>query len=267
MRTSGTSVFRMAAWVGSAGVFLALMTWVIGDYVAPQLREQANQQKTQAKFNQFVRAGDQSVWARDNNTFISVRQQRGADNFGGLYVFEFNDQHELKRMVKADSARLETPTHWLLQNFGESSFEGDRVIAVRKPSADFETHLSPEFLKMSAIEPSSMSAMALYRYVAHLKENDVEARSYETEFWARIARTVSLIVVVMLAVPFALGPLRSSGAGARTVVGILIGAAFFLLASVLESGGQVFNLTPVEVAWAPTALMAIVTVAALFKVR
>jgi lipopolysaccharide export system permease protein len=75
MRTSGTSVFRMAAWVGSAGVFLALMTWVIGDYVAPQLREQANQQKTQAKFNQFVRAGDQSVWARDNNTFISVRQQ------------------------------------------------------------------------------------------------------------------------------------------------------------------------------------------------
>jgi lipopolysaccharide export system permease protein len=267
MRSSGTSVYRIASWVASAGVFLAVITWVVGDYVAPQLRERADQQKTQAKFNQFVRAGDQSVWARDNDTFISVRQQRGEDNFGGLYVFEFNDQHELKRMVKADGARLITSTHWQLQNFGESSFEGDRVIAVRKPSADFETHLSPEFLNMSTIEPSSMSSTALYRYVTHLKANDVEARSYETEFWARISRTVSLIVVVMLAVPFALGPLRSTGAGARTVVGILIGAAFFLLASVLESGGQVFNLTPVEVAWAPTILMTVVTFAALFKVR
>ena len=40
----------------------------------------------------------------------------------------------------------------------------------------------------------------------------------------RVARVAAMLPVVMLALPFALGPLRSSGQGARTVIGILIGA-------------------------------------------
>ena len=49
----------------------------------------------------------------------------------------------------------------------------------------------------------------------------------------------------MLAVPFAFGPMRSTGTGARTVVGIMIGVVFFLMAKMLESGGAVFDLPPI----------------------
>jgi lipopolysaccharide export system permease protein len=68
-------------------------------------------------------------------------------------------------------------------------------------------------------------------------------------------------------VPFAFGPMRSTGTGARTVVGILIGVAFFFLAKMIESGGDVFNAPPIAVAWAPTLLLALVTTAALARVR
>ena len=63
----------------------------------------------------------------------------------------------------------------------------------------------------------------------------------------------------MLAVPFAFGPMRSTGTGARTVVGIMIGVVFFLMAKMLESGGAVFDLPPVVIAWLPTALLALIT--------
>ncbi len=267
MRTSGTSLYRMSAWVASAGVMLALVTWVIGDYVAPSLQEQAQQRKTFAKFNQVVTAGDRSAWAKEGNTFISVQQQRADNHFGGLFAFEFDDQRHLKRMFKADSARLQAGNRWRLDNFAQSSFDGNRVIPVRKPTAEFETKLSSDFLGLAMVEPESLSGMALYRYVQHLHSNGVDARAYETEFWARIARTVALVLVVVLAVPISLGPLRSTGTGARAVVGILVGAAFFLLANVLENGGQVFNLSPLVVAWAPTALLALVTSVAIYRAR
>jgi lipopolysaccharide export system permease protein len=129
------------------------------------------------------------------------------------------------------------------------------------------THLSPEFLGLAVLEPESLPGMGLLSYIHHLKQNGLDARAYETAFWARIARTVAVAIIVVLAVPFAFGPLRSTGTGARTVVGIMIGVVFFLLARMLESGGEVFELPPVMIAWLPTALLALITTVAVSRVR
>ncbi|MBC7984262.1 MAG: LptF/LptG family permease, partial [Candidatus Obscuribacterales bacterium] len=84
---------------------------------------------------------------------------------------------------------------------------------------------------------------------------------------ARIARTTAMIFVVMLAVPFALGSTRSGNAGVRTVVGVMVGVAFFMLAKMLENGGEVFGLAPWIVAWTPTVLMAAVALTALARAK
>ena len=63
-------------------------------------------------------------------------------------------------------------------------------------------------------------------------------------FWSRIARTVAIVFAVLLAIPFVLGSLRSSGAGTRTLMGLLLGICFFLLQRLIESGTVVFDLNP-----------------------
>jgi lipopolysaccharide export system permease protein len=72
---------------------------------------------------------------------------------------------------------------------------------------------------------------------------------------------------VLLAVPFSLGPLRSAGAGTRTLIGLLLGVAFFLLQRLIESGTIVFQLDPVILAWLPTALLAMVSLTLLARTR
>jgi lipopolysaccharide export LptBFGC system permease protein LptF len=47
----------------------------------------------------------------------------------------------------------------------------------------------------------------------------------------------------------------------------MIGVVFFLLARMLESGGAVFDVPPIIVAWAPTALLALITTIAVARVR
>src|SRR5207248_2001175 len=82
-----------------------------------------------------------------------------------------------------------------------------------------------------------------------------------------LALTVASAFSVLLAIPFVLGPLRSAGAGARMMLGLGLGIAFFLLQRLIESSTVVFKLDPVLLAWLPTVLLATVTLTLLSRAR
>jgi lipopolysaccharide export system permease protein len=267
IRTSGVSTARLAAWVFSAGLVLMASTWVIGEYIAPPLNQYGQQLKTFAKFHDYSVSANRGAWAKDGDTVISVQRQNAGNTYGGVYVFKFSPQRELLSIGRASSAKIDKDNTWLLSNYSETKILADRVVPSATPSLSLATRLSPEFLGLATVNPEALSASGLMTYVQHLKENSLDSRDYETAFWARIARTVAVAVIVVLAIPFAFGPMRSTNTGARTVLGIVMGVAFFLLAKMMESSGEVFNLQPLLVAWTPTVLLALITSIAVSRVR
>lgn len=267
MRAAGISVIRIGLWVFSAGLLLMVSTWVLGEYIAPPLTQYARQMKTFAKFQDYSISANRGAWAKDGNTVISVRKQNAGNTYGGVYVFKFSPQRQLLSIGRAASAKIENDNTWTLSNYRESKIETDRVIPSTQVTAALATRLSPEFLGLASVEPDALSGSGLRNYIDHLKENDQDSRSFEAAYWARIARTVAVSIIVVLAVPFAFGPMRSTGTGVRTVLGILMGVAFFFVAKMLESGGDLFALSPLVVAWAPTALLAVITSIAVARVR
>ena len=182
-------------------------------------------------------------------------------------MFTFDGQRRLLSVGRANDASVDANNRWRLENYVESRLDDERVVTRRETATDLQTHLSAEFLGLAVLDPESLPGRGLQSYIQHLKANGLDSRSYETAFWARIARTVAVAIIVVLAVPFAFGPMRSTGTGARTVVGIMIGVVFFLLAKMMESSGEVFNMPPLAVAWLPTLLLAIVTTIAVARVR
>jgi lipopolysaccharide export system permease protein len=267
VRAAGVSVVRIAMWVVGAGVILMILTAILGELVAPQMEQYGRRMKTFEKYHDYSLAGNRSAWAKDGETVVSVGQQSGDNRYGGVYVFHFDPQHRLRSVGRASSASIDANNVWRLEGYRESRFEENRVVPNGPATTQMRTHLSPEFLGLAVLEPESLPGIGLLSYIRHLKQNGLDARAYETAFWARIARTVAVAIIVVLAVPFAFGPMRSTGTGARTVVGIMIGVVFFLLARMLESGGEVFELPPVVIAWAPTALLALITTVAVSRVR
>lgn len=267
VRAAGVSTMRIAAWTAGAGVILMILTGVLGEWVAPPMEQYGRQMKTFAKFNDYSMAGNRSAWAKDGDMIISVRQQSADNRYGGVYVFNFDKQRRLQSVGHAGDASIDENNRWRLENYVESRIEEERVVPSTALELEFQTRLSPEFLGLAVQEPESLPGSGLYSYIQHLKANGLDSRTYEVAFWARIARTVAVAIIVVLAVPFAFGPMRSTGTGARTVVGIMIGVVFFLMAKMLESGGEVFNMPPLAIAWLPTALLAIITTFAISRVR
>jgi lipopolysaccharide export system permease protein len=267
VRAAGVSVVRIAGWVFSAGLLLMLATWTLGEYVAPPLEQYAREMKTFQKFQDYSMAGNRAAWAKDGDTIFSVQRQSAENRYGGVYVFEFNPQRRLLSVGRANSANIDAENRWSLSDYRESRFEGERVVPKREASTSMNTHLSSEFLGLASVKPDAMPVGGLYSYAQHLKRNGLDASSVETAMWARIARTLAVAIIVVLAVPFAFGPMRSTGTGARTVVGIMIGVVFLLVAKLMDSSGAVFDLPPLVVGWLPTALLALVTAIAVSRVR
>ena len=268
MRASGVTTLRFCAWLAAAGLILASLMFVVGEYLAPPLGQYARQLKVFAKFDEFNMAGNSATWVRDGDTIISVDQQSGSTRFGGIKVFQVDPQRRLLSVGRAESASVKGDQVWRLAQYVGTAFAPDSTATVsREAERDVRTSLSSEFLGLAVMDPAAMGMRDLRDYIAHLQRNDLSSAGFEAAYWSRVARFVTVLLVIMLALPFCIGSLRNSGQGARTVVGILIGAGFVLLSQTLESSGELFSLSPWLVGWIPTLLLAAVTGTLLWRNR
>jgi len=267
MRASGVTTGQFCRWLGVAGLLLAVAMIGLGEFVAPPLEKYARQLKVFSKFSEFSFAGNRGTWVRDGDTIISVDQQSASSRYGGVQVFTFGAGRQLLSVGRAEAASVGEDNAWQLEGYAETRFAGGGTEADESPTHAVRSTLSPDFLGLAVVEPEMMGLRDLRAYIEHLERNELDSGAFETAFWARIARFVALVLVVILALPFALGPTRSSGQGARAVIGIMIGAAFVLISQTLENSGQLFDLPPWVVGWTPTALLAVLTFGLLLKTR
>ncbi len=257
MRSAGLSVWRIAASCGVAGLLIAAFGAILGELVAPPMLQIAKQEKAFGKYSSnFSFSGGSGAWFRAGNLILNVEQQTGGSEFGGMTVFELADARRLAAVGRAATASASKGGHWQLRQYVESRFAEDSVIATRTPERAVESNVGAEFLGIAAMDPWALPALTLRRLIVHLRSNDLDSREAVFAFWSRIARTTAVVFAVLLAVPFVFGSLRSAGSGARTMLGLVIGVAFFLLQRVLETGTVVFDVAPFVLAWIPAVLMA-----------
>lgn len=267
LRSAGVSVARIAGSAAIAGVVVAAAMWLIGEFFAPSADLYARQYKIFSRFSQFEIAGSGSAWVREGSWFINVRQQAAENLFGGVYLYELGPDRRLRLVGRAETARQDRDGRWVLSNYAETRLADDHVETRSRDREVTGAKFNADFLGLAVTQPSSLPLTDLYAYAKHLAANNLDTRAWEIAFWSRIARLVAAVVVCVFAVPFAFGPLRQAGAGARVVLGIMAGVLFILLTQTLENSGQVYDLNPLLVAWGPTLLMAVVAAATIWRTR
>jgi lipopolysaccharide export system permease protein len=266
-RASGVSVWRIAWPVGLAGLTIALLMYGIGEYAAPPMAQFAKREKTTDKLADVSFAGKSSAWVKDGNLILRVQTGEVDHAFGGVSVFELDGSTKLKSIQRATRISVGDPGLWVLHNVATSRFEPQRVAGETVSESSMRSAVNPEFLGLAATDPQLLTLRGLASYIDHLRRNSLETAVYEIGYWSRIARLFAVIVVTLLALPFVFGPLRTTGAGTRTVIGVLLGVAFFLVNRTIESGGQLFNFNPALVGWMPTAIVAVGTLIAISRTR
>jgi lipopolysaccharide export system permease protein len=266
-RASGVSVWRIAWPVGLAGLTLAVIMYGVGEYAAPPMAQFAKREKTTSKLADVSFAGSSSAWVKDGNLILRVQTGEVDRAFGGVSVFELDGPTRLRSIQRAARISVADPGRWSLHDVATSRFEKDRVAGDTVGESTMRSAVNPEFLGLAATDPQLLTLHGLASYIDHLRRNNLETAAYEIGYWSRIARLVAVVVVTLLALPFVFGPLRTTGAGTRTVIGVLLGVVFFLITRTVENGGQLFNLNPALVGWLPTAFIGLCTLIAISRTR
>lgn len=267
LRAAGASPVALARSVLVTGIGLALFGMVLGLYLAPPLERYSRQYRTFAMHGPSGLASTESAWVRDGDVIMNMSRLGDPSRFGGVYLFRLGGGGRLASVARAESAGLGVGKEWTLNNFEESRFD-DKGVSVRRERRFAElTGLSPELLSLTVVRPEALDGLALWRYIRYLRENELDSRRFEVAFWGRIASATAIAPMCVLALTFAFGQMRRAGNGARMLIGLVIGLAYFLGSRGLADGGAVYNFDPLLVGWLPTVLLAIATAVVLARTR
>jgi len=267
MRSSGLSIIRLAGMVAITGLSLLILTGLLGEFIGPPLDYYARNMRLEARYEQADDRLGSEAWVRDGPVFLHLERVSTEFDFGSIYVFRFDEFNELESIARAENSGIDDNDQWVLENFRETRFSDDGVHVVESSLAVESFDIDAAVLGISLVKPQSLSGRGLFNYISYLNRNSLDANRYETELWYRIARTATITIMPVLALAFVFGSLRTGGAGARLMMGVVIGLGYYLASEMLANSGQVFNLNPAVIAWLPSALLLIITVLALNRIR
>ena len=271
LRTSGLGPGRALRTLLVLGAGFVLLTFAIGDYVAPAAGKTG--QLLKAHYQGRTSLGRTGAWLKERSEDSQFSVNVGALGADGalqeVRIFEFGDDGRLRSTVKAATGQIAssgTGGHWQLQQVQRQQFDtrGGQAQVQRQSLAqwDWPTGLSSEMVSVALLKPERMATLDLFRYVRHLEANGQNAQRYEIEFWRKVFYPLSCLVMVVLALPFAYLHFRSGGVAGYVFLGVMLGISFFLLSNVFGYIGNLRAWAPWLVAAAPSLLYSLVSLGA-----
>lgn len=267
MRSAGLSVVRLSGMVALSGLVMLVITGLIGEFIGPPLDLYARDMRLEARYEQGDARLGNETWVKDGPVYLHLERVNSEFEFGSIYLFRFNEDSGLASIAKAENSGIDENDNWILENLRETRFRNDGVQVVESSVTVEYFEVNSELLGSSLSKPLSLSARGLMVYIDYLKRNKLDASQYESELWYRASRTMTVLIMPIMALAFVFGSLRTGGAGGRLMIGVIIGLTYYLGSETLANSGQVFNLNPVLINWLPSFLLLLVTVVALVRIR
>jgi len=255
MRASGVSLTGMTLAIARTGLVFALLTFVVGEFIAPPGAQLAHRIRSQAITGLIAQEFRSGLWIKDGSSFINVTEVLPDLTLRGIRIYEFDEGHRLRSISYAERARHKGDRRWLLAQVVQTTFEASRTNVRTIAEVDWQSVLDPGLLNVLQVKPEKMSAWRLYSYTQHLKENRQKALRYEISLWTKMMYPFAVLAMMMLALPFAYFQGRQGGVGAKIFAGIMLGLAFHFLNRLFSHLGLLNDWPAAYSAVLPTAIV------------
>ena len=253
MQAAGVSVFRLLIAVIQAALVLALISFLIADWVVPVSETSAKQIRSSAINDTTAIRGKKGLWIKDENSILHINLLMPNGVAGQVEIHQLDENGRLVSAIAAESA-IPQGENWRLLNVRKTVFGKSKVTTEQYDELNYQGKISDELLDALMIEPRQMSSNDLYTYLEFLQQNNLEASIERLTFWQKMFSPLAVIVMCILAVPFVLGSQRQGNAGQRLMMGILLGLSFVVADRLLTQLGSYLNLVPIINALLPGLL-------------
>ena len=274
LRTSGLGPWRALRALLALGLGFTLLTFAVGDYVAPWADRSAQLLKSRQAGG--ITLGQTGAWIKErqahSNVTVNVSALAPDGTLRGIRIFEMNSAGAITAQIRAARGRVDSADAWLLEEVERREFPPrnpaqmgtgrEAIVQQTLPQYRWPTAVTAEMVSVALLKPDRMSAIDLFQYIRHLEANGQTSQRYEIEFWRKVFYPLSCLVMVVMALPFAYLHFRSSSITTLLFGGVLLGISFFLLNNVFGYIGNLQSWRPWLAAAIPGLLYSVLSLVA-----
>lgn len=255
MQAAGLSRFNIIQSAMKSAFILILFVLAVGEWVTPYAEAKAKEIRSQAISGGRLLATSQLTWAKDGEDFVSIGQVIQRDLLQNVTIYKFDEKMVLASLTQGKQARFQDNT-WYLYDVTTTQFTQESITNATSSNMRWDTSLTPEKLGIFAIKPEALSIQGLVEYIDYLDKNLQDSSRYQLAFWRKAFQPIAVCIMLLMALSFIFGPLRSVTMGARIIMGVLVGFGFFITNEVFGPLSMVYQLPPAIGAILPSIVFA-----------
>lgn len=258
IRAAGVSLLRIVWAVIKPLLLLMVLGLVIAEYVAPWTEVQAQARRSLLQADGKAQSSKHGLWHRQGQEYIHINSVQPGGRLVGVTRYEFDEERKLQRSSFARDAIFIAEGEWELRNgvatrLHERHSETEQFKQERWPIA-----LTPELLNTVVVEPDALPISGLWSYARYLVEQGLNSGRYWLAFWSKLLQPLVTGALVLLAISFIFGPLRSVTLGQRVFTGVVVGFVFRIAQDLLGPASLVFGFSPLLAVLVPAGVCGVI---------
>lgn len=266
MRAAGKSITQITMAVLKAAMIVIILVTLLGETIVPKLTYFANDEKMQSLTSDQAIRTAKGVWLRNKNDFITIGTIIPNNTLLDVFQFNFDKNFQLRVARKIDRIEYQNGA-WQAFGVAETSIQNGHTEAKNLSQMPWDVTVQPSILNLSRNEPDEMTLHQLHRYLRAQKRSHQTAVNYQLAYWQRLIQPLTTAVMMVLAIPFIFGPLRSSTMGSKLMVGATIGFGFHIINKFFGPISEVLQWPPAVAGIGPTLVFALLGMYLMSRVK
>ncbi len=140
----------------------------------------------------------------------------------GVTVFELSDTRGVQRRIDADAADYVDGHSWELRDAIVREFAGTRLEQSRAKTLRLDLGISGGDLERAERPLSAETLNGMAKRLRRGRPNDEERRAIQASFHGRLAQPLAVLILVLFAIPFAVGDVERGDSFPRALLGALL---------------------------------------------
>ncbi|RYY73396.1 MAG: LPS export ABC transporter permease LptG [Gammaproteobacteria bacterium] len=251
IRAAGVSTKRIVWMALRPAILFMVLQFCMGEFVSPYTEQMAVNRKAIAVGHSVK--SQQKLWNHETNEFMHFDAVLPSGVVYGLSRYQLNNDYQLTSASFTRQAVYQGD-HWQEEDVAITHIEKDATRVEKMVSRRWDTHLTPDLLNVLVLEPDNLSIRSLYYYTNYLHEQKIENNDYSLAFWKRALEPLATASLVLIAISFVFGPLRSVTMGQRVFTGVMFGIIFFVAQRFFGPSSIVFGFSPLLAVLSPICI-------------
>lgn len=262
MKSAGITFARIVMPLLAVGIVMSFVTYLIQEKVVPYANDQLTEIENGvinhvSAFNRDVTVSA-PLPGGGRQVTIATAYEPHSRALLHVTLIQYDNHNEPRQIVFADRAEF-TADKWTLQNASVYRFnpDGTTISEPSVPQQEVEIGEKPTDLmkRMSNDDPENMSRAEIAEIVRTGQLTEAEYRKYVATYQEKLARPFACFVFILIAIPFGLRSIRTSGSTSLGFgLSLAIVFVYYVVMTICTFGSEALIGLAALWAWVPNIL-------------